>query len=215
MKPNIPSIGLDPANQDSLAGVLNFTLRKFLNQSIDDMLPAKVIAFDASPPASVQVQPLIKLVSTNGTLTSRGQIAKVPVLMIGAGGFLIYYNIKPGDLGFIKANDRDISLFVENLDEEAPASSRMHNFSDSVFIPAALANYTINPSDDGIVIQNLNGTSKVSVTNSKVTVSAPEVDIQSTSVININCPTQVTVNAPLLRVNGSITAAGPITPNVP
>lgn len=215
MKPNFPSIGLDPATQDSLVGAMNFALSKFLNQSIDDMLPAKVIAFDPTPPASVQVQPLIQMISTNGTLIPRGQIAKVPVLTMGGGGFLMFFNLKPGDLGFIKANDRDISLFIQNLDEEAPASNRSHNFSDSIFIPASLSDYIINPSDDGLVIQNLDGTSKVSITDNKITVAAPAVEIDSTTTVIINSPTQVTVNTPLLRVEGAITAAGTITPNTP
>ena len=197
-----PSI--DPADNDTLAGTINFALVKAL-QATDDMLPAKVIAFKPGPPAYVQVQPMISLLTTINTQQSRAQLAEIPVLSMGGGGFVIYFSLKPGDFGWIKSNDRDISLFLQELQESPPNTVRMHSFSDAIFIPGILAQYLINPEDEGnMVMQSLDGTVKISLGPAKIKIAAPTVEIDG--LIGVNMTT------PLLNVVGNIAATGTITP---
>src|SRR5216683_3170299 len=95
-----PSLQFDPAANDTLVGVLNFILPKFM-RGIDGMLPAKVVAYDRlDDPRFVQVQPLIPYLTTGNTTVSRPQIAKIPVYTPGGGGFFISFNLLPGDLGW-------------------------------------------------------------------------------------------------------------------
>lgn len=215
-----PSLQLDPAVNETLAGTFQFILNKFKQWDIDDMLPVRVIAYNAeeSPP-SVQVQPLVMMVDTNDAQYSRAQIASIPVLQIGGGGFLIYFNIKPGDIGFMKANDRDLSIFFQSLNESKPGTNRSHSFSDAVFIPAVLSGYTIDPLDTGMVLQSLDGTVKISLNEDAITILAPNIDIE-TETLELTATTEINITSPIvtltgnLNVIGNITATGTITPGV-
>jgi hypothetical protein len=163
---NNPNI--DPANNDTLAGTLQSVFNQLL-KNVDTMLPARVLKYDRDT-NRVQVEVLIAMISTSGQQVSRAQIANIPVINIGGGGFIINFPLKgaseeyAGDLGFIMANDRDISLFLQSYSEAPPNTNRVKNFSDSVFIPSALTGYTVDGSDtDNMVIQSLDGKTKISL----------------------------------------------------
>lgn len=149
-------------------------------QNTDDMLPAKVIAYDRSTNYA-QVQPLIVMVNTLNQRIERGQIASVPVLQLGGGGFVISIPIQTGDIGWIKANDRDISLFKKNLEMSAPNTQRMHSFEDAVFIPDSFMRNVVIDSEDAnnLVIQNLSGTVRIALWDDKVKITAPGVIVDT------------------------------------
>ena len=152
----------NPADDDTLAGLLHVVLKKFL-QDVDNMLPAKVINYNRTTNLA-QVQPLINIVTTNNDQLARPQILSVPVVQIGGGGFMLNFPIKTGDLGFIKSNDRDISLFLQTAQQSVPNTGRFHSFSDAVFIPTVLLGYTIAASDStNVVLQSLNGSIRLSM----------------------------------------------------
>lgn len=237
MRSNGPDI--DPANNGSLAGTLQFCLYKFL-QNMNNMLPAKVIKYDRDQ-NRVQVQLLIAMVTTAGSQVSRPQLASIPVMVFGGGNFLISFPLNPGDLGWVLANDNDISLFLQNYQESAPNTSRIHNFSDGVFIPDIMKGYTIAEEDENsVVLQNISGTIKISLLSDRIKLTAPLVEITGglqvdgtitapgLSTLTISSPLDATgglsvsgggVNALTVtgneRVIGDITASGDITPNVP
>lgn len=172
---------IDPANNESLAGTLQFAFYKML-QSINGMLPAQVIAYDRAT-NRVQVKLMIAVVSTGGAQISRPQIASIPVLLLGGGGFFISYNLQAGDLGWVIANDRDISLFLQNYNEAAPNTGRVKSFSDGLFIPSVMNNYTISPDDsNNAVLQSLDGTVKISFGTGVIKVTAPSVIVDSPAV---------------------------------
>ena len=113
MSNNNPSI--DPADNDSLVGSITFAFKKLLQQ-VNGMLPAQVIAYDRTT-NRVQVQILITILTTDGSQVPRPQVASLPVLIMGGGGFTISFPIKEGDFGWVLANDRDISLFLQNYSQ--------------------------------------------------------------------------------------------------
>lgn len=237
MRSNAPDI--DPANNGSLAGTLQFCMRKFA-QGLDGMLPAKVINYDRTS-NRVQVQLLIAMVTTQGTQVSRPQIASIPVMVFGGGNFFLSFPLNPGDIGWVLANDRDISLFLQTYQEAAPNTFRINNFSDGVFVPDIMHGYTIASEDDNsVVLQNLDGTIKISLQSDRIKLTAPLVEItgglQVDGVITGEGISALTINAPVVaqqgltvsggspnallvtgevRVVGDITASGSITPNVP
>lgn len=203
---NSPDI--DPANNGSLAGTLRFAFGKLM-QNIDGMLPARVIQFDRAK-NRVQVQLLIAVVTTSGAQVSRPQIASLPVFMLGGGGFVLNFNLAPGDLGWVQANDRDISLFLQTYSETAPNTSRVKNFSDGVFIPNVMTGYTIDPTDSGnAVLQSLDGSVKISLGVGTINISAPLVTIEGYN------PVTIAPAGGTLHVVGNINASGSINPFTP
>lgn len=223
--PNIPS--LNPADTDTLAGMVRSTFKK-LQEDVNVMLPAKVVAFNRSlGRATVQAQ--IAIVGTGGQILQRAAIASVPVFQFGAGGFLISCNCNTGDIGWIKAADRDLTLFYDTYSSSVPNTNRIHDFADSVFFPHVMTGFTIDEADvNNLVIQNLDGSIKISLGESKITIKAPDVVIDSDVEItgDLQVDNDLQVNGGLnvqerlvvqgdIASGGNITAAGSITPDTP
>lgn len=170
----------NPANYGTMTGLFKEALGKML-QNVDDMLPARVISYDRATNRA-QVQPLIMIVTTDNQSVARAPVASVPVFMIGGGGHVLSFNIKAGDLGWIKANDRDISLFLQYFDQAAPNTYRKHTFQDAVFFPDVMRGITINEEDqENCVLQTLDGSVKVALGADSVKIVAPNVQIVSDS----------------------------------
>jgi len=237
MRSNAPDI--QPPNNGTLAGTLQFCLYKFL-QNTQNMLPAKVIKYDRTA-NRVQVQPLITMVTTQGVQVPRAQIASIPVMVFGGGGFFLSFNLNTGDLGWIIAADRDISAFLQSYEQSPPNTGRIHNFSDSVFVPDIMHGYAILEEDaSSVVLQNIEGTIKISLQSDRIKLTAPIVEITGNLQVDgevvtpgsipltISSPINATGGASISggvgnaltvtgneRVVGNITASGNITPNVP
>ncbi len=160
----------NPANSGTLSGALKEIMGKFL-AGVDDMLPAVVIEYDRTENRAT-VRPLIRIQKTDNTLEDRAEIASVPVLNIGGGNGVLSFNIIPGDLGWIKASDRDISLFLQNETpvDVPPNTLRKHDFSDSLFIPDQFRKYTIAEEDDenAILLQTLDGSKRIAIDDESI-----------------------------------------------
>lgn len=201
----LASPSMDPSSIGDLTGTMRLMLTKFL-QGTDDMLPAQVIAYDRTTNLA-RVQPLIYIVDTNKNNIERAQIASIPVLQLGGGGFVLSFPLVAGNLGWIKANDRDISLFKQFHEVSPPNTSRKHSFSDAVFIPDTMfQSVTINEEDtENVVLQNLAGTVRVAIWSDKVKVTAPEVDIVA-PIISMTATTSVTITSPITTITGELAA---------
>lgn len=224
-----PSI--NPADEGTLAGGIQFVFSKLL-QNVNGMLPAKVIAFDRNA-NRVQVQPLIAIVTTDDTTVSRAQLASIPVMVMGGGNFMLNFNLNPGDLGWILANDRDISGFLQSYAESAPNTVRKNSFADAVFIPDVMRDFTIAEEDaEACVLQSLDGTVKISLSVGKIKLTAATIELDGDVIIDNTLTVQGALiaqggidssggganNATFtgnLRTIGNITASGTITPGVP
>ncbi|MCW8966275.1 MAG: Gp138 family membrane-puncturing spike protein, partial [Candidatus Pacearchaeota archaeon] len=181
------------ANDDTLAGVFREILRKH-SQGLDDMLPAVVETHDRAA-NRVKVRPLIALVTTGKAVVSRASIPSVPVLRLGGGGFFVSFPLAAGDFGWVKATDRDISLFLQSLEEAKPNTKRMHSFEDAVFIPDVIRSYDIDAADsNSLVIQSTNGSTKFALKDGEITLKADVLKYEGD-----------------VDVTGSVTATGDIT----
>jgi hypothetical protein len=216
-----PSI--DPSDLDTLTGTMRSVFRKFI-MGMDGCLPVRVIAYDRDTNRA-QVQPLIQLLDTSNQTYSRAQIASVPCLNIGGGGFALSFDYVPGDIGWLIANDRDISLFLQAYGEARPQTMRIKNFADGWFIGDGSRNLVIAEEDaESCTLQSLDGTIKITLNSDNgITISAPEkpvtiitneADITAPKV-RITASTNAIVTTPLLAVSGNITAGGTITPLTP
>lgn len=219
---NSPDI--DPTNNQSLAGTIRYAFGKML-QNVNGMLPARVMAYDRTK-NRVQVEILILIITTDGSQVSRGQIASLPVMLLGGGEFFLSFNLKEGDLGWIVANDRDISLFLQSYTTARPNTNRVKNFADAVFIPDIMKGYTIDLEDaENCVLQNLDGSVKISLGTDTITIKAPNIVLEGnvTTTGDLNIEGGMTAQAGIsgiinltgnLAVDGNITATGSITPGV-
>lgn len=205
----------DPANDDSLLGALNTVLRKFL-QNVDNALPARIVSYDRDANRAV-VQPMVAMLTTDGATVPRAQIQGVPVLLLGGGGHMLSFNLKPGDMGWIHASDRDISLFMQSFTNAKPNTIRFHSFEDSLFIPDAMRDFTINGEDaENVVLQTLDGKYRVTIWDDRVKITADDTTVEmKTGTVEIKAPVSITAQAPNIFLNGNVTSnGGPGTPNL-
>jgi len=172
---NNPNI--NPADNDSLAGVVRFAFQQLM-RGVDGMLPARVLAYDRTA-NRVQVELMVAMITTSGTQVSRAQIANLPVINIGGGGYLLNFPLTVGDLGFVCANDRDISLFLQSYAESPPNTMRVKSFSDGVFIPSVLTGYDVSGENGKMVLQNLDGTVRISLSETDMRLTAPAIFLDS------------------------------------
>jgi hypothetical protein len=169
-----------PADNNSITGILK-TIQDRTSRNIENMLPCKVINFNRTL-NRVTVQPLIRVLGSNGEIISRNQIASIPVYNPSGGGFGVYFPLVQGNLGWIIANDRDISLFMQSYSESKPNTTRKHSFSDAVFYPDMMTGYSIDAEDaTNLTIQNLNATVKVTLGVDTVKLKATNILFESTS----------------------------------
>ncbi|POP42318.1 hypothetical protein CHU32_03530 [Superficieibacter electus] len=161
----------NPGNDGTMAGMLRGVFGKLI-QGLDDMLPAQIVSYDRKENRAC-VQPMIAMVTTEKERITRAQLVSVPVLNIGGGNYMLSFNLKPGDYGWIKASDRDISLYLQNLAEEQPNTRRMHSFEDGLFIPDVMTKYQIADEDvEHAVLQTLDGKTRLAIWPDKVKITA-------------------------------------------
>ncbi len=168
---------LDKANDGDFAGVMTDVLQNFL-RGVDDMIPAKVVSYDDATNRAV-IKPLVMLGTTDGQKISRAQLSNIPVFRFGGGGFFIRFPVKPGDFGWLKATDRDMSLIMQRGGlEDWPNTLRQHSFSDGMFFPDTLKSWVIDGANaDALVIQSLDGSVCVSLHSGKVKIEAADIEI--------------------------------------
>lgn len=163
-------------DEDLLTGLANVII-KHVKKKMQNCLPVKVVSVSADR-KFVNVQPQIMIVDTDKNTTPRAEIKGIPIETSGAGGFLISFNIKAGDLGWINASDRDISLFKQSYGEAKPNTERMHDFGDSRFVPDIMTNFTIAGEDEGaVVIQNRAGNVKIAMDEEEIRITKDSITL--------------------------------------
>lgn len=180
----------DSANEGSLSGGLNAMLRSFFLNEFEGMLPATVVSYDDATNRAV-IKPVVMVGTTDGGKVSRAQVPNIPVFRFGGGGFFMRFPIKPGDLGWLKANDRDVSLiFQRGGGEDWPNTERMHKFSDAMFFPDTFKEWVINGENaDKAVWQSLDGTVCIALGDDTIKQSVGGVSIEITAAgINMISP---------------------------
>jgi len=184
----------NPANS-TLAGTFSETWDKFVSQ-LDDCLPAVVVSYDRAT-NTANVRPIIQRLRTDGTVLSRPQINNVHCFAFGSSIGVLAFNLKPGDLGWLKASDRDISIFIESLAESPPQTLRKHNFSDAFFIPDSLADWTIDSSDNAslVLLQTTDATQRIVLFEDRI-------KLASNNLVTIDAPTTNTTGATNLGNTG-------------
>ena len=163
-------------NDDLLTGAFN-VFGDHIKKKMQNCIPVKVTKV-SSDRKFVNVQPQILVVGSDGSTISRGEIKGVPVFTSGAGNFLMSFNISVGDLGWVEASDRDISIFKQSYSEVKPNTRRMHSLEDGRFIPDIMTNFTISGEDaEAVVIQNRDGTVKIALDKNEIRVQQNDIKL--------------------------------------
>lgn len=168
----------DPANQDSLPGGIEAAIRSFFINHFEGMLPARVVSYDDASNRAV-IKPIVMMGTTGGGKVSRAQVANIPVYRFGGGGFFMRFPIKAGDLGWLKANDRDISLIFQRGGlEDWPNTARLHKFSDAMFFPDTFKDWVIDGANaDKAVWQSISGDTVIGIGEEDITLKIGAVSI--------------------------------------
>jgi hypothetical protein len=205
---NKPLINAQPGETNSTPNFFEAGMAALFNANglkTNKLLPARVMQYNRTTNIAT-VQPLVMLVDVNDNSRIRNQIASAPVLSLGGGGFHINFPLKDGDLGWILAADKDISTFLANLTPAPPNTLRKHRFEDSWFIPDVFRKYTINGADSAnMVIQSTDGTTRISIGEGVVNITAPGSAAITTPTWTLNGNGVITGN---LQVQQNLTVTG-------
>ncbi len=195
---NLPAV--NPSDVRTQAGILEFTQKKF-KSTIEKVIPAQVISYDrATNRAEVQILPLD--ITSTGEKLQRRPLLNIPILTLTGGGFVFSLPVKAGDVGWIVASDKDISVFKQTLAEYTPNTYRRHKYEDSFFIPDNLNGFTIAEDDnEAVLLSSVDGVTKISLKDGVATITAASVIVNGETTINGN----TTINGDL-NISGTATA---------
>ena len=153
-----------------------------------------------APVGRVTVQPLVNQMSGNRQATAHGQIFNCVYSRLTGGDNAVIMDPEAGDVGFMGFCSRDISAVVAGNGKPAnPGSFRWFDWADGVLIGWVPLGKT--PTQYVRFLQGGAGIEIVSPT--KITLTAPTVEIDAS--------TKLQVNSPDSEFSGNITAQGTIT----
>jgi len=187
-----------PADNASDVGRMDFIVRSALS-GLRTAIPVKVVAVTNNGGVSaighVDVQPLVSAVDGNGQAWAHGIIHNVPYMRIQGGSNGVILDPVVGDIGIGTVCDRDISTVKATGAVAAPGSNRKNDMSDMVYLMTI-----IGQAPSQYIQFNSSGITILSPT--KVTINAPNVEIDASSACTINAP-NIVLNGAVQQGSGS------------
>lgn len=188
----------NPANADSLAGVLKEVLKNY-GLSFECSMPAVVKSYDRTRNVAL-VQPAIRIKKTTGETVDREAI-ELPVHCPSGGDIVLSFPLKQGDTGWIIAGDRDIALFKQSLTISNPNTNRQHRLAFGFFLPDKVNGINISQDNaNDFVIQTLDGATKIVLGTSKV-------DVVTNGTLTGTC-NSATITASQVDIVGNVSITG-------
>jgi hypothetical protein len=143
---------LQPSDTKGGYNPVAFIVQQLLGR-VRTLVVARVVAVNGS---TVDVQPLVSMVDSQGNATNHGTIYGIPYLQMQAGTAAVVAVPVVGDVGLIGVCDRDSSAATSSRKVGPPPSGREFDLSDAVYImgiaggAAPTTTITVGPS--GIAI---------------------------------------------------------------
>lgn len=173
----------NPADSNTLSGLVNVLQEKLL-ANIECAIPGIVESYDRNTNRAV-IKPAITGVASQGQKVSKEPVINIPVFCMSGGGIIMSFPIREGDKGWLIANDRNISIFKQNLEESAPNDFRKHTFLDAFFLPDKINDINFNQEDDGaFIIQTVSGNTKISLKEGVINVNSSVINLNGNTVID-------------------------------
>ena len=186
----------NPADANTLSG-LNNILQDKLSMNIECAIPGIVQSYDRTTNRAV-IKPAITGVASLGQKVPKEPLINIPVFCMSGGGIVMSFPVKTGDTGWLIANDRNISIFKQKLEESAPNDYRKHNFLDAFFLPDKINDISINDADAFVLAAN---STKFSLKENNIAFNTQTFSIEATA-------TNITSN---INATGSLTVTGATT----
>jgi len=168
------------AGKGDITYAINQAISQHMRDNVDDMLPATVVSYDAATNRAV-VKPLSVMVDSAGRQIEREPIGDIPVYRYGGGGFVVTLPVQPGDFGWLKASDRDITHNLTATGTQArPQTGRTHSFSDGMFYPDTAANVP-GASGSEMSMRSVSGESKLDIGSSNIGLDSSNIGLTSST----------------------------------
>lgn len=195
----------NPTDLKSLEGFCNF-LKDRIFLELEKVAPAKILKYDRKTNRA-NVEILNLGINSNGETVPKQPLTNIPCLILQGGGMVLSFPIKQGDIGWIVAADRDISIFKQVLSVFAPNTYRKHRYADGFFIPNKIDGFEISEEDENaILMTSIDGKTKLSISPEGITLTA-----QTTNVKGDLTSDGIITGAKLVSQNG---ASGTFTNSV-
>lgn len=156
-----------------------------LGSAIQGLISANINALETSFLAQVEsiaenrvnIKPLLK----NDTQESDVIISNALIAQPQSGEYKISFKVKAGDIGLAIVSKQDISTYKNNGTGGLVNTQRKFDITDSIFIPLSL--YLQEPNDSlGLTISNADSSVKLELKDDTLTIEAPNLKIESSSV---------------------------------
>ncbi len=168
------------AGKGDITYAINQAINQHMRDNVDDMLPATVVSYNAATNRAV-VKPLSVMVDSAGRQIEREPIGDIPVYRYGGGGFVVTLPVQPGDFGWLKASDRDITHNLTTTGTQArPQTGRTHSFSDGMFYPDTAANVP-GASGSEMSMRSISGGSKLTVGSGDIGIDSSNIGLTSST----------------------------------
>lgn len=204
---------INPSDQESVPSSIMKMLRDFM-MTVDDCLPAIVLSYDRVSNVAT-VRPVIPRLTVDNVTVPRNSIVNVQVFSFGGGNFHINFPLSEGDLGWIKATDRDLTKFKKELEEAPPGNSITHSFDSSLLLPDVMRRYMIKEEHaEEAVFQSVNGENRIAVGANRIKIATSGTFIELTpGTVNITTEGLLEVTSAESTFSGNVTIEGTATIN--
>jgi hypothetical protein len=142
-----------------------------------------------SPVGFVDVQPLVNQLDGSGNAVPHGVLHQLPYFRLQGGTDAVILDPKVGDIGMAAFGSRDLSAVKASKQQANPGSWRTHDMADGLYFGGLLNGIPVQ------YVQFTEGGINV-VSPSKVTVQAPNIEL--------NAATQCALNSPVIVLNGTV-----------
>lgn len=158
-----------------------FTIRQILAQHNHATL-VKIVSCTTDgavvPTGFVDVQPLVEMLDGSGKTQAHGVVHRLKYLRMQGGSNGIILDPASGDIGVAVFSDRDTSNVISTGSSSPPGSYRQNDFADGIYLGCVL-----NAAPTQFIQFNAGG-------------------------ITLASPQKITLNAPVIEINGQMVQAG-------
>lgn len=190
----------DPQDVVDESGAQEFLINSIVGRLATTML-VKVMAVTTTgavaPVGFVDVTPMVNQIDGVGNPTPHTTIHNLPHFRLQGGANAVIIDPVVGDIGFAVFCSRDISTAKRTKATANPGSLRRHDWADGLYVGGVL-----NAAPTQYVQFNTSGITIQSPT--QITLTAPNITINGTTAVAINGPT---------TVDGNVSTTGTLTNN--
>jgi hypothetical protein len=169
-------------------------------------LPGRVMSFNADD-QTAQIQCGIQRI-IDGQPVDIPVIENVPVQFPGNDKWYLWHEITKGTEGLIHFSQRAIDLWIERGGSVKPQDTRMFSAEDAFFVPGVRPRpkRITGFQNSGAGISNYAGTTRIHLTDDKITMTAQNIEINGQTLQNGDFSVQGNMD-----VSGDVAAGGDVT----